>query len=116
MFTMLFQSFSELLDAFYTEKETSARINAAAKDIIKLLNNLKNRTEKKLALRLTELQKCENREQLRIYGELIKANLYAIEKGVPFVDVPNYYSENMENVRIPMDISLSPANNANKYC
>lgn len=113
--TSRFESFSALLDAFYTEKETLLRINTAARDIIKLLNNLKNRTEKKLSLRLQELKKCENRETLRIYGELIKANLYAIPKGASFAEVPNYYSENMETVRIPLDISLSPANNANKY-
>ncbi len=110
-----FESFSSLLDAFYTERDIASRINSAARDIIKLLNNLKNRTEKKLALRLEELKKCENRETLRIYGELIKANLYSIEKGSSFAEVPNYYSENMEMVRIPLDISLSPQNNANKY-
>lgn len=110
-----FESFSALLDAFYTEKETVIRINTAARDIIKLLNNLKNRTEKKLSLRLTELEKCKNRENLRIYGELIKANLYAIPKGASFAEVPNYYSEDMETVRIPLDVTLTPANNANKY-
>lgn len=110
-----FESFSALLDAFYTQKETSLRINTAAKDIIKLLTNLKNRTEKKLALRLSELEKCKNRETLRIYGELIKANLFQIEKGSSFAEVPNYYSESMEMVRIPLDVSLSPQNNANKY-
>lgn len=111
----LFESFSKLLDAFYTEKETALRISHAARDITKLLTNLKNRTEKKLALRLEELKKCENRETLRIYGELIKANLYSIQKGASFAEVPNYYSENMETIRIPLNVSLTPANNANKY-
>ncbi len=111
----VFESFSALLDAFYTEKETALRINTAARDIIKLLNSLKNRAEKRLAMRLNELKKCENRENLRIYGELIKANLHNIEKGSTVARVPNYYSENMEIVSIPLNASLSPANNANKY-
>ncbi len=110
-----FESFSELLDAFYAEKEAVSRISTAARDILKLVNNTKSRTEKKLSIRLSELKKCENRENLRIYGELIKANLYSIKKGASFAEVPNYYSENMETVRIPLDISLSPANNANRY-
>lgn len=113
--TKRFESFSELLDAFYGEKEAALRINTAARDIIKLISNTKNRTQKRLSLRLSDLKKCENRENLRIYGELIKANLYNIEKGASFAEVPNYYSENMETVRIPLDISLSPANNANHY-
>ncbi len=110
-----YESFSELLDKFYTAKENLARVNTNAKDIIKLVTNLKNRTEKKLTLRLEELKKCENRETLRIYGELLKANLFSIEKGSSFAEVTNYYSENLETVRIPLDISLSPQNNANKY-
>lgn len=110
-----FESFSDLLDEFYTAKENIARINQNARDIIKLINNLKNRTERKLLLRLQDLKKCENREQLRIYGELIKANLYSIEKGSSFAEVPNYYEEDMKTVRIPLNPALSPANNANKY-
>jgi predicted ribosome quality control (RQC) complex YloA/Tae2 family protein len=110
-----FNSFSTLLDTFYTEKETVIRINNAARDILKLVSNLKNRTERKMAVRLQELEKCKNREQLRIYGELLKANLYAITRGQSVAEVPNYYSENMETVRIPLDVSLSPSDNANKY-
>ncbi len=111
----IFPSFSALLDEFYTAKENIARINSSAKDIIKLITNLKNRTEKKLALRLNDLKKCQNREQLRIFGELLKANLYGIPKGSSFAEVPNYYDENMETVRIPLNPSISPSANANKY-
>ncbi len=111
----IFPSFSALLDEFYTAKENIARINSSAKDIIKLITNLKNRTEKKLVLRLNDLKKCQNREQLRIFGELLKANLYAIPKGSSFAEVPNYYDENMETVRIPLNPSISPSANANKY-
>lgn len=111
----IFDSFSALLDEFYTTRENIARINQGAKDIIKLLTNLKNRTEKKLALRLIDLKKCENREQLRIFGELLKANLYTIKKGSSFAEVPNYYEEDMKTIRIPLNPALSPASNTNKY-
>ncbi len=108
-------SFSFLLDKFYTEKEITQRINQNAKDIIKLITNLKARTERKLALRLSDLEKCRDRENLRIWGELIKANLHAIPQGAPFADVPNYYDEEMKNIRIPLNPALSAAANANKY-
>ena len=110
-----FDSFSALLDTFYTEKETALRINIAARDILKLVTNLKSRTERKMAVRMQELEKCKNREQLRIYGELLKANLYALTRGQSVAEVPNYYSENLETVKIPLDVSLSPSDNANKY-
>jgi len=110
-----FESLSDLLDAFYSERESAFRIQSAAHDIIKLITNLKVRTEKKLNLRLQELKTCENRETLRIYGELLKANLYNIKNGSSFAEVQNYYDENMAVIRIPLDRALSPAKNAEKY-
>ncbi len=109
------ESFSSLLDEFYTKKETILRINQNAKDIIKLVTNLKSRTERKLASRLIELEDCKNRENLRIYGELIKANLYVIKQGSSFAEVPNYYESDMKLIRIPLNPAMSPQSNANKY-
>lgn len=109
-----YTGFSELLDAFYSAREGAERVRHAAADIIRLVNNLKSRTEKKLALRLCDLKKCENRENLRIYGELLKANLYRLESGARFAEVDNYYDD-MKTVRIPLDPALSPQKNAAKY-
>ena len=109
-----FPDYSALLNAFYSERENTARIKHAAADIIKLVNNLKNRTEKKLSLRLCDLKKCENREKLRIYGELLKANLYRIKPGSAYFEAENYY-DNMYIVKIPLDQALSPQKNAAKY-
>ncbi len=111
----LFESYSELLDAFYTGRDNAVRIKNAAHDIIRLVSNLRSRTEKKLALRLEELKNCENREILRIYGELLKANLYRIENGSKFAVVENYYDENLAEVKIPLNPAFTPSKNAEKY-
>lgn len=108
-------NFNSLLDEFYLARENAARINANANDIIKLVKNLKNRTEKKLALRLNEIKKCENRETLRIYGELLKMNLYKLKPGDSEAIVENYYDENLGLVKIPMNPALSPSKNADRY-
>lgn len=108
-------SFSRLLDDFYSKKDTTARIQAAAHDIVKTVTNMKARIQKKLNLRLEELKSCENREKFRIWGELLKANLYNIEHGASFAEVQNYYDENLSPIRIPLDSALSPAKNAEKY-
>ncbi len=110
----IYPDYSSLLNAFYSERENAARIKHAAGDIIKLVNNLKSRTERKLAIRLCDLKKCENREKLRIYGELLKANLYRIKAGSAFFEAENYY-DNMNIVKIPLDPALSPQKNAAKY-
>ena len=110
-----FETSGELLDSFYAEKEIAARINNAAHDIIRLVKNLKDRTSRKLAIRLDELKRCESRETLRIYGELIKANLYKLKSGDSEALVENYYDENSGLVKIPLNPALSPSKNADRY-
>ena len=106
---------SELLDSFYFERENAARIHKASSDVTKLLSNLTTRARRRMAIRQKELQKSRDREDLRIKGELIKANLYAITPGSAIATVQNYYDENLSLIEIPLDPALSPGQNATKY-
>ncbi len=108
-------SFSELLNIFYKEKEAATRSQNLKSDILKQVKNLIARNSKKLLLREGELKKSENKETLRIYGELLKANLYKIEKGAEKVTVENFYDPNLSPVTIKLNPTLSPQNNAAKY-
>ncbi|MDO4608358.1 MAG: NFACT RNA binding domain-containing protein [Clostridia bacterium] len=110
-----FDTPSQLLDAFYFERENAARITKASSDINKLVSNLLSRACRRKANREKELCENSNREDLRINGELIKANLYAIESGSTKALVQNYYDENMALTEIPLDPSLTPQQNAAKY-
>ncbi|MEE0945646.1 MAG: NFACT RNA binding domain-containing protein [Acutalibacteraceae bacterium] len=110
-----FTDFSEALEAFYTEKENSERIRKNAQDIFKLIYILISRTQKKIGLRKKELEDCADREKLRIYGELIKANLYRLSSGMHCFEAENYYDENLSKITIPLDPALSPSANADKY-
>lgn len=113
--TRQFASPSELLDAFYFERENAARIHKSSADINKLLLNLLNRANRRMAIRQKELEQNRDREDLRIKGELIKANLYAITQGSSVARVQNYYDENLSVIEIPLDVALSPQQNAAKY-
>lgn len=113
--TQISESFSVLLDTYYAKRELQARIHRAAGDVIKLVNNAHTRAVKRLAARKEELVACADREQLRIYGELLKANLYAVENGSRTAEVQNYYDPELKTVSIPLDPALTPAANAAKY-
>lgn len=108
------ESFSALLDEFYSEKDTVERTRQKGRDLVKFLHNAIERTAKKLNLQRAELEKCADREELRISAELINANLYRLEKGSLYYDLPNYYDNN-NNLRVKADPALSPAANAQKY-
>lgn len=109
-----YDSPSELLDDFYFERDRIGRINHRAHELIKLLNNLLERTVRKLAVQREELKRCEDKEQLKLCGELILANLYRLEKGVSFYEVENYY-DNCNIIKIPCNPALSPTENQKKY-
>lgn len=111
----LFDSPSQLLDAFYFERENAARINKASSDITKLVSNLLARARRRKAIRQKELEQNRDREDLRIKGELIKANLYAIKVGSAVARVQNYYDENLSEIEISLDPALTPQQNAAKY-
>ena len=99
----------------YTERDRKERIRSYANELFKLVNNLLSRTAKKIAIRKKEQEKCADGDNWRIYGELLKANLYAVERGVPYVDVQNYYDPELKTVRIPLNVTLTPAQNAQRY-
>ena len=80
----------------------------------KLMTNLVERTARKLSIQREELKKCADREQLKLYGELIVANLYQLHKGTSFYEVQNYY-DNCKLIKIPCDPALSPTENQKKY-
>ncbi len=109
------ESYSALLDRYYSERENAERVRKAGADIIKLVGNLKNRAAKRRGIREQELDACADREKLRIYGELIKANLHMIRQGSNFAEVQNFYDPNLDFIRIPLDPAISPTANATKY-
>lgn len=109
-----YDSASELLDDFYYERDRINRINHRGHELIKLMTNLVERTARKLSIQREELKKCADREQLKLYGELIVANLYQLQKGTSFYEVQNYYDD-CKLIKIPCDPALSPTENQKKY-
>ena len=110
----IFESFSQLLDDFYYEKDRFERTKQRSQTLLKLLNNMSARAARKLQSRQAELEACADKDMLRINAELILANQYRLEKGSLFYDLENFYNNN-EPIRISADPALSPSANAQKY-
>ena len=111
---MSYESLSELLESFYFERERLIRTKSKAEDLFKNINNLIERLAKKINNQLVELEECKDREQKKIFAELINANLYRLGKGVPFYELEDYYNGNAP-VKIPVKPELTPAENAQRY-
>ncbi len=110
-----YESFSELLDDYYYERDSIERMRVRSRDLSKLVANNISRLSRKISAQMAELEKSRDREILRICGDLLQANLYRIEKGAQFVQVENFYDENMSTITIKLDPAKSPAQNAQRY-
>lgn len=86
-----YDTYSGLLDSFYSERDRIDRMHQRGADLLKLLVNLSDRTARKLSTQREELKTSTEREKLKIYGDLINSNLYALEKGQNTARVQNYY-------------------------
>ncbi len=113
--TKKYASYSELLDSVFAERDRKERIKSFASDLVKLLSNLRSRTEKKINIRENEKKRCTQGDTFRIYGELLKSVPKGDERGLPFAEVMNYYDPDFKTVRIPLDTSLSITQNAQRY-
>lgn len=109
-----FDSASELLDNYYSKRDSLERMTHKTADLRKLLQSTRERIIRKVDNQRIELKACENREALRVSAELINANLYRLKKGESFYDLPNYYDDN-KIMRVSVDPALSPAQNSQKY-
>ena len=115
MLTKELSSASELLDYFYFERDRAARTKQRANDLFKLLVNLTERTSRRISAQQQELAACAEKDKFKLWGDLISANIYRIQKGDATAVVENFYDEECPTVEIELDIRKTPAQNAQKY-
>lgn len=110
-----FDSPCEVLDYFYSERDSIARMKQKAQDLFKLLISTSDRISRRLANQREELKECAKRDELKKYGDLLMANLYQLEKGQDKAEVQDFYDSDMPTVTITLDKRLGPSQNAQKY-
>ncbi len=109
-------SISEVLDVFYCSRDNAERMRQKKSDLYKVLNNSIDRCSKKLAIQEETLRDVADRDKLKLFGELITANIYRIPRNTESVSLQNYYSENGdEYMDVQLDPNLSPQENAQRY-
>ena len=108
-----YPSYSEMLEDYYATKDRAERLRQKSRELYKAVHNMYDRAVRKQAARKEELSQSAKADTLRLYGELLQANLWAIHKGDRKVTVQNYYTG--EDVTIRLDPRLGGNENAQKY-
>src|SRR5665647_2181075 len=115
IYTKEFDSISQAMDNYYFTRDRLERSKQKKAQLDKTLGNCLDRCYKKLAIREEAIRNVEDRDNIRLFGELITANIHCISKGTDSVSVLNYYSEDEEYIDIPVKSNLTPQENAQRY-
>ncbi|MBR3791311.1 MAG: NFACT family protein [Clostridia bacterium] len=110
-----FESINEMLDDYFFERDSMERMKQKSAFLVHLLNTNIDRTAKKISILKKTLDDAKKKEDYKIKGDLLTANLYAFSQGDKEVKVQNYYSENYDEILIELNPTLTPSQNSQRY-
>ncbi len=108
-----FDSISTVLAQYFAERSILTRIRQKSVDLRKIVQTALERNVKKYDLQMKQMKDTEKRDKYKVYGELINTYGYNIEPDARSMEALNYYTG--ETVTIPLDNTLTPQENAQKY-
>ena len=108
-----FSSISEVLEAYYAQKDKVTRIRQKSSDLRRIVQTALERNRKKLDLQEKQMRDTQKMDKYKVYGELINTYGYNLEPGCKSFSALNYYTN--EEITIPLDSTMTPQENAKKY-
>ncbi|MEE0716462.1 MAG: NFACT RNA binding domain-containing protein [Eubacterium sp.] len=111
--TTSFESISTLLETYYSKKNLYTRMRQKSVDLRKIVTNALERDNKKYNIQLKQLKDTEKKDKFKEYGDLLTTYGYSIKEGSKEFETVNYY--NGKTVKITLDPTISPIENAKKY-
>ncbi|MDE6597015.1 MAG: NFACT family protein [Clostridia bacterium] len=110
-----YASILEAQCAYYSYEYEKASFRERKTKLESALGGAVKKAEKRLAIENEKLLECSGAENIKLKGELITANIYAIERGATSFKAINYYDPNGGEIKIDLDRALTPSQNAQKY-
>ena len=110
-----YKTLSEALEVYFGTRDARDRLNQKSASMVRMLKGQMDRCQRKLALQEEELSSAERMEEYRRMGEVINANLYQLKKGMTEAVLPDWNDPDGGTITVPMDIRLTPSQNAQKY-
>lgn len=108
-----FDSVSVMLETYYASKDLLTRMRQKSADLRKIIQTALERNRKKLIIQQKQMKDTEKKDKYKVYGELINTYGYGLEEGCKSFTALNYYTN--EEISIPLDPTMSPGENAQKY-
>ena len=110
-----YEFLSPMLEAYYFKKDKILRFKNKSASLSQQLESLYKKHRKKLKNLEEDLIKAQKGEKFRIWGDLVTANIYQIEKGMDKIEAINYHDPEGKIIEIPLKMNLTPSQNAQAY-
>lgn len=110
-----FDDINEAIRRFVIETRVGKSYRDEKKAIETKLNELVEKRRRTIEKVVEEIENNQRAQQYEIFGSILMANLNLIEKGLEEVELVNVFSEKGERIKIKLDPSLSPVENAQMY-
>ena len=111
--TKTFSSVSEMLESFYSTRQSYTVMRQKTADLRQITQGLLTKNYKKYDLQLKQLKDTEKKDKYKVYGELLTAYGYSVEPGSTSFTTVNFYDD--KEITIPLDPTLSAVDNGKKY-
>ena len=108
-----FSTLSEAAGYYFEHKRSSNRARQKSHDLVRSVSTRLDKLYLKKQRLEEDLLRAENSEDLRLFGELLTANMHLMHSGMKEITVTNYY--NGEEITIPLDPRWTPNKNAQSY-
>lgn len=105
----------EAQKVFYDYTYKKQTFEEAKKRLLAAISSAVKKLEKRLQTINQKLLDCRDADDVKLKGELLTANMYAISRGMDSFEAVNYYDEKGGKIKIPLDKTLTPSQNAQKY-
>ncbi len=110
-----YDSINRLVDEFYIKRDRSERLRQKSADLTRLISANIERLSKKINVLKQTLSAAQDCDAFKTYGDLITANIYRLDSRMTEAELENFYDEECPVIKIKLDPSLSPPQNAQRY-
>lgn len=111
----VFPEMNQAADAFYFPRMKEQAFQEDRRKLLRSLEKEKKRLVRKRQKLEGDRRKLEGYLMLKEFADLLVSQQASATKGAPSARLINYYSPQMEEIEVPLDVRLSPKENAELY-
>ncbi len=105
---------NKAIDCYYSKKEQADAIKSRKVSLSTQVLKFIDKKAHNIALMKSKLNETNEMKKFKLWGEILSAYLFSIKAGASEAVLPNFY-EPGNNIIIPLNNKITPAQNAQKY-